>query len=179
MRSLRPEGARRWSIAVLNGPNMPNLGRRDEKIYGPIKSLADLEEMVTGFAHLIGVDVFHFASNHEGDLLEFIHESAAGSDAFIINPAGLTTYGEATRHALADSGRPYVEVHFANTMRHFDAVSPGGARLESRFTYTAAGLVMGLRQYSYVGALLALCLSLDDRSFLGASAERSRTDEAP
>lgn len=165
---LRPEGARRWRIAVINGPNMPNLGQRDPKIYGPIRSLADLEKLVAQFADLIGVDVVQYSSNHEGDILDFIHRMAPEADAFVINPAGLTTYGEATRHALADTGRPYVEVHFANTARHFDAVSHGGQRLESRFTFTAAGLVMGLRQYGYLGALLALSLSLDDSNFLGA-----------
>ena len=165
---LRPEGAHRWRIAVINGPNMPNLGHRDTKVYGPIRSLADLERVVAEFAGLLGVDVVQYSSNHEGDILDFIHRTAPEADAFVINPAGLTTYGEATRHALADTERPYVEVHFANTARHFDGVSPGGQRLESRFTFTAAGLVMGLRQYGYLGALLALALSLDDAGFLGA-----------
>lgn len=164
---LRPSGSRRWRIAVINGPNMPNLGQRDPKIYGPIRSLADLEQLVETFADTLGVEVVQYSSNHEGDILEFIHHADVA--AFVINPAGLTTYGEATRHALADSGRPYVEVHFANTARHFDAVSSGGEPLRSRFTYTAAGLVMGLRQYSYLGGLLALCLALDDDTFLGAA----------
>ena len=167
---LRPEGARRWRIAVINGPNMPNLGRRNREIYGPIRSLAELEELVASFGELLGVDVVQFSSNHEGDILDFIHRTASQADAFVINPAGLTAYGEATRHALADTERPFVEVHFANIARHFDAIAPGGQRLESRFTYTAAGLVMGLRQHGYLGALLALCLSLDDPSFLGTSA---------
>lgn len=166
--ALRPAGARRWRLGVINGPNMPNLGHRDEAIYGPIRSLVDLEKYVADFADTVGADVVQFSSNHEGDILDFVHANAAGCDAFIINPAGLTTYGEATRHALADTGRPYVEVHFANTARHFDQVAPGGQPLASRFTYTAAGLVMGLRQYSYVAAVLALCLSLDDPAFLGA-----------
>lgn len=167
-RDLRPQGARRWRIAVINGPNMPNLGHRDAKIYGPIRSLADLETLVAEFGELLGVEIVQFSSNHEGDILDFIHRTAPEVEAFVINPAGLTTYGEATRHALADTERPYIEVHFANTARHFDAVSPGGKRLESRFTFTAAGLVMGLRQYGYLGALLALTLALDDESFLGA-----------
>jgi 3-dehydroquinate dehydratase-2 len=172
---LRPEGAARWRIGVINGPNMPNLGRRDQAIYGPIRSLADLERYVADFADASGVEVHHFSSNHEGEILDFIHLNAAGTDAWIINPAGLTTYGEATRHALSDSGRPYVEVHFANISRHFQEVSPGHT-VTSRFTHTAAGLTMGLRQHGYLGALLALSLSLDDPAFLGG---RLEAEESP
>lgn len=164
---LRPEHAPRWRIGVINGPNMPNLGHRDRAIYGPLQSLADLERFVTDFAERLGVDVTHFASNHEGEILDFVHRNADRTDAWLVNPAGLTTYGEATRHALADSGRPYVEVHFANLSRHLDQIAPAGQRLTSRFTHSAVGLVMGLRQHGYLGALFALCLALDDPDFLG------------
>jgi len=170
---LRSAEATRWRIGVVNGPNMPNLGHRDPKIYGPIDSLAALEKLVEEHAALLGVEVTQFASNAEGEILDFIHHSAPDLDGYLINPAGLTTYGEATRHALADSRRPYVEVHFSNTARHFDAVAAGGQRLESRFTFTAAGLVMGLRQYSYLGAMLGLTLALDDQNFLAPKADPS------
>jgi len=166
--SIRASDARAWRIAVIDGPNMPNLGRRDQAIYGPIRSLDDLQQFVTNFGSEIGVAVECFASNHEGEILEFIHGSAARIDGYIINPAGLTTYGEATRHALVDSGRPYVEVHFANTARHFRGVSGEAEPPRSKFTYTATGLCMGLRQYSYVGGMLGLVLGLDDASFLGS-----------
>ena len=165
--SLRGPDARRWRISVIDGPNMPNLGRRDKGIYGPIKSLNDLQTLVRAFGDEIGVAVECFASNHEGAILDFIHGSAETTDAYIINPAGLTTYGEATRHALVDTGRPYVEVHFANTARHFRSVSGDAEPPRSKFTFSATGVVMGLRQYSYLGALLALSLGLDDAAFLG------------
>ncbi|CAB4848346.1 unannotated protein [freshwater metagenome] len=165
--SLRGPDARRWRISVIDGPNMPNLGRRDKGIYGPIKSLDDLQTLVRAFGDEIGVAVECFASNHEGAILDFIHGSAETTDAYIINPAGLTTYGEATRHALVDTGRPYVEVHFANTARHFRSVSGDAEPPRSKFTFSATGVVMGLRQYSYLGALLALSLGLDDAAFLG------------
>lgn len=165
--SLRGPDARRWRISVIDGPNMPNLGRRDKGIYGPIKSLDDLQTLVRAFGDEIGVAVECFASNHEGAILDFIHGSAETTEAYIINPAGLTTYGEATRHALVDTGRPYVEVHFANTARHFRSVSGDAEPPRSKFTFSATGVVMGLRQYSYLGALLALSLGLDDAAFLG------------
>lgn len=171
--SLRPDDARRWHIGVIDGPNMPNLGHRSETIYGPIRSLDDLQRLVADTAEEIGVAVVPFASNHEGAILEFIHRTSDEVHGYLINPAGLTTYGEATRHALDDTTKPVVEVHFANTVRHFAEVAPHAQQQTSRFTYTATGLVMGLRQYSYLGALLALTLALDDDAFL-AGGERRR-----
>lgn len=164
---LRPPDATRWTIAVIDGPNMSNLGARDRAIYGPIASLAELQQAVRSFAASLAVDVMPFASNHEGEILEFIHETGKEVDGYVINPAGLTTYGEATRHALGDSGRPYVEVHFANIVQHFTHVAPGGPAYQSRFSATATGVVFGLRQYSYLGGLLGLVLALDDPTYLG------------
>lgn len=172
LNSLRPDGAQRWRIGVIDGPNMPNLGNRSETIYGPIRSLDDLQALVRTTANWLGVEVSQFASNHEGEILEFIHRTAAEVDGYIINPAGLTTYGEATRHALDDTTKPVTEVHFSNTARHFADVAPHWQQQTSRFTYTATGLVMGLRQYSYLGALLGLTLALDDESFLDGARRR-------
>jgi 3-dehydroquinate dehydratase II len=63
-------------------------------------------------------------------------------------------------------------VHFGNTARHFAEVAPHFQQQTSRFTYTATGLVMGLRQYSYLGALLGLTLAFDDESFLACGKNR-------
>lgn len=166
--TLRPDTARRWQLALIDGPNMPNLGARDQAIYGPIRSIHDLHRFVGEFAEVLGVDIRTMTTNHEGEILEFIHGTARDVDGYVINPAGLTTYGEATRHALADTGKPYAEVHFANLAVHLSSIS-GTRPLESRFTRSAVGLVMGFRQYSYVGAVLALTLALDDESFLGGA----------
>ncbi len=146
---------------------MRNLGARDQGIYGPIASIESLHALVSGFADSLGVSLETMSSNHEGAILEFIHESAPRVDGYMINPAGLTTYGEATRHALVDTGRPYAEVHFSNLAVHLEAIS-GVNRLESRFTKSATGLAMGFRQYSYLGGLLMLVLGLDDSNFLGS-----------
>jgi 3-dehydroquinate dehydratase-2 len=159
-------------IAVIDGPNMSSLGRRSKKVYGAIKSLDDLQAIVADYGRNLGVEVENFSSNYEGAILEFIHESADRVDAYIINPAGLTTIGEAVRHALEDTERPVIEVHFANT-----AAPAGGSRglgggpIRSSFTHTATGITMGMRQYSYLGALTALVLALDDPEFLGSTAD--------
>lgn len=176
---FRPDGATRWTIGVIDGPNMPNLGARDRKIYGTVASIDELQQQVEAFAASVGVDVLPFASNHEGRILEFIHKTADTVDGYLINPAGLTTYGEATRHALEDTNRPYVEVHFANIVQHFARVAPGGAPYQSRFSATATGVVFGLRQYSYLGGLLALVLALDDLTYLGSEPSRAAAEAPP
>lgn len=161
-------------IAVIDGPNMSSLGNRSKKVYGSIQSLDDLKGWVQSFGTDLGVVVENFSSNHQGEILEYIHESAARVDGYIINPAGLTTVGEGVRHALEDTGKPSIEVHFANI-----SASAGGARglgggsINSSFTHTATGVAMGLRQYSYAAALTGLVLSLDDNEFLGTEVGKS------
>lgn len=161
--------AARYRIAVIDGPNMSNLGRRNRKVYGAISSLSALQDFVVGFGAELGVDVEVFSSNFEGAILEFIHESADRVDGYVINPAGIMAHGIATPHALFETGKPVVEVHFANTAAA--SGSPRGGSLgpvESQFTPHMTGMMMGMRQYSYTGALLGLVQSLDDESFLGA-----------
>ena len=105
-------------IVIIDGPNMTNLGARNKRVYGAIGSLKDLQDFCQGFGAALGVVVTNFASNFEGAILEFVHESARSADAYIINPAGLTEAGVATKHALTETGKPYLEVHFANIVAH-------------------------------------------------------------
>jgi 3-dehydroquinate dehydratase II len=158
-------------IALIDGPNMSNLGKRSKRTYGSsINSLQDLQNFVVAFGKDLGVEVETFDSNHMGDILEYIHESADRVAGYLINPAGLTTMGEAVRHALEETTKPVVELHFANISAVASAPRglPGG-KLDSKFTHTATGLCMGLRQYSYTGGLTALVQALDDPTFLGAA----------
>lgn len=166
MLGFRPDNPERWRIAVIDGPNMSNLGHRSKVTYGTIASIHDLQQSVKNCGDELGVEITPFVSNYEGEILEFIHASAESHHGFIINPAGLTTYGEATRHALDETCKPVIECHFANTARHFDHAVQAYQNQFSRFTYSATGLVMGMRQYSYVAALFGLVLSLDDTHFL-------------
>lgn len=166
--SIHRAGERRHRIAVIDGPNMSSLGRRSKQVYGAISSLADLQGFVVDYGADLGVDVETFDSNHEGNILEYIHESGERVDGYIINPAGLTTKGEGVRHALEDTGLPVVEVHFSNIQAGAgSARGLGGGSIASSFTHTATGLCMGLRHYSYIGALTALVHALDDQGFLG------------
>ncbi len=145
------QGSRSWRIALLNGLNMTNLGRRDPHIYGTIESLAALEELVVRTGETLGVEVTPFHSNDEGALVDFV-ESHDELDGYLINPGGLWAYGEPTRIALEQSGKPVVEVHFANIRATGE---------HSTFTKSVAGTVMGFRHHGYVGALVALVAHLD------------------
>lgn len=156
---IRGAEPRRWTISVINGPNMDQLGKTNPDRYGAVRTLDDLIDAIVQFGELIGVDVVHFQSNHEGDILDYIHQSTDTTDGYLINPADHTTYGKATRAALIDSQHPWVETHFNN--------SPT-VHSESVFCHTATAVITGFHQYSYLGGLLALVMSLDDSAFLGA-----------
>lgn len=168
-------------IAIIDGPNMTNLGARNKKVYGDIGSIEELQHFCQEFGRSVGVEVTSFVSNFEGAILEFIHAQARHMDAFIINPAGLTEIGIPTKHALSETGRPFVEVHFANVTSppHTSRGLPIGP-WESVFTPAATGAALGLRQYSYAAAIVGLAMALDDRSFLGAAdpASSMKGDEA-
>ncbi|RZT66404.1 3-dehydroquinate dehydratase [Microcella alkaliphila] len=163
------QGTRRHKIVIIDGPNMTNLGARNKKVYGAINSIEELQLFSEEFGDRIGVEVETFVSNFEGAILEYIHATATTADAFIINPAGLTEIGIPTKHALSETSKPVVEVHFANV----DAppTAPRGLPIgpwDSVFRSSVTGVAMGMRQYSYSSAILGLAMALDDETFLGA-----------
>lgn len=177
MNNLRT-GNRRHTIAVIDGPNMSNLGARSKKIYGAINSIDELQAFTQEFGDKLGVDIETFVSNYEGQILEFIHSRAASVDAFIINPAGLTEVGIPTKHALSETGKPVIEIHFANV----DAPPTATRGLpigpwESVFRPSVTGVAMGMRQYSYSSAILGLTMALDDETFLGGEITPHQDDE--
>lgn len=151
---------RKWQLCLLDGPNMSNLGvgGRDPRNFGTISSLGALHASMTAFVEGIGASLETYQSNHEGAIVGRIYEVAADTDAFIFNPAGLSKYGVPCVQALVDSGRPYVEVHFANTA----ALGWTGGTAPIRH---AAASVMGLRNHGYVAALYGLINALDDGIF--------------
>lgn len=155
-------------VVIIDGPNMTNLGARNKRVYGAMSSLEDLQSFCKAIGAALGITVTTFASNFEGAILEYIHGSAKSADAYIINPAGLTEGGVATKHALTETGKPYVEVHFANIVAPPSA--PRGmpiGPLQSTFSPSATGVMMGMREYSYAGAILSVAMALDDGNFLG------------
>jgi 3-dehydroquinate dehydratase-2 len=102
------------TVAIINGPNLDRLGRREPDVYGT-KTLADLEATLRTEAARLGVDVRFFQSNHEGALIDHISFlSEAGVAGLIINPGGLTHTSVALRDAISGSGLRAIEVHISN-----------------------------------------------------------------
>lgn len=136
------------TIVVLNGPNLNRLGRRQPEIYGST-TLADVEAMIAARARELGVAVSFFQTNHEGEMLERIHQAADDGAAVIINPGGWTHTSVALRDALAEiaDGAGFVEVHISNVharepFRHHSYLSP-----------LARGVIAGLGVRGYLYAL--------------------------
>jgi len=102
------------TIYVLNGPNLDLLGTREPQIYGRA-TLADVEKLCQTTAQRHGLAVVFRQSNHEGEMIEWIHEARAEQAAgLVINPAGFTTTSVAILDALLTMAAPIVEVHITN-----------------------------------------------------------------
>ncbi len=101
-------------ILLVNGPNLNLLGTREPDVYGS-DTLADVERLVTRVAKEYGLAVRAVQSNHEGEIIDAIHEARTDCDGVIINPAGLTHTSVALRDALAGIALPFGEIHISNT----------------------------------------------------------------
>lgn len=104
-------------IAILNGPNLDRLGKREPGIYGRA-TLKDLEKTLRAEARQLGATPTFFQSNHEGALIDKLGELADRRfDGIIINPGGLSHTSIALRDAIAGAGIPAVEVHISDIRR--------------------------------------------------------------
>jgi len=100
-------------ILVLHGPNLNLLGEREPQIYGRT-SLAELNEQLRQYARSQGLSLKIFQSNHEGALIDFIHQERRWAEGIVINPGAFTHYSYALRDALAAVALPTVEVHLSD-----------------------------------------------------------------
>jgi 3-dehydroquinate dehydratase-2 len=140
-------------IAVVHGPNLRLLGRREPEVYGS-DTLADVNALLADEARGLGVELEFFQSNHEGEILDFLDTASARVEGFLVNPGALTHTSVALRDALTGVGRPFVEVHLSNTA----AREP--FRRHSFLSDVAAGVVFGFGTQSYVLGLRGLVARL-------------------
>ena len=100
-------------VLIINGPNLNLLGERRPEIYGSV-SLSQLDSLCRDWGRDLGANVETFQSNHEGAIIDRLHEARRSSDAIVINPGALTHYSYAIRDAVEAIALPTVEVHISD-----------------------------------------------------------------
>ena len=142
------------SIYVLNGPNLNLLGVRDPATYGT-ETLADVEQRCQHAANDAGLELVFRQSNHEGELVDWIHEAGRAvldgeSIGVVLNAGAYTHTSVALADAISGISVPTIEVHISNvhareSFRHHSYLSP-----------VAAGVIVGLGTYGYEAGIRAL-----------------------
>jgi 3-dehydroquinate dehydratase II len=100
-------------ILVLHGPNLNLFGRREPHIYGTT-TLAQIDERLAALARELGVELEVFQSNHEGALVDKLHENIDVAAGALLNPAGLTQHGVSLHDAIKAMPFPVLEIHMTN-----------------------------------------------------------------
>ena len=136
-------------LLVLHGPNLNLFGRREPHIYGKT-TLAEIDARLQALAEELGVGLETYQSNHEGRLIDKLHERIDSVAGALVNPAGLTQHGVPLHDAIKAMPFPVVEVHMSNIA----AREPW--RAHSIISPAVRGTVQGLGWHSYTAALRAL-----------------------
>ena len=141
-------------LLLLSGPNLNLLGERQPEIYGT-ESLDDHVESARVAAAARGLELEHFQSNHEGELVDAIHAARGRCVGIVVNPGAFTHYAWAIHDALAAFEGPVVELHLSNPAarepwRHTSVVAP-----------VASGTISGFGGAGYPMAVEAVADLLD------------------
>ncbi|MFC3494197.1 type II 3-dehydroquinate dehydratase [Glycomyces rhizosphaerae] len=131
---------------VLNGPNLNRLGKREPAIYGS-QTLADLADLCVTTGKELGLEVDFRQTNHEGELLEWLHEAADNGYPVVLNAAAWTHTSVAIGDACAQLTAPLIEVHLSNVHKR------EAFRHHSYVSAHAVGVIAGLGPGGYTAAL--------------------------
>jgi 3-dehydroquinate dehydratase-2 len=146
-------GAVTKHIAVIHGPNLNMLGKREVGIYGG-RTMEDINATVAAEAKKLNVTVEFYHSNTEGDLVTFVQKCRGRADGILLNAGAYTHYSVALRDAIAAAQVPTVEAHISNiykreAFRHISMIAP-----------VCVGQICGFGAFSYIVGLRAL---IEDR----------------
>ncbi|MPY99211.1 MAG: type II 3-dehydroquinate dehydratase [Actinophytocola sp.] len=134
------------NVLVLNGPNLNRLGTREPDIYGATTH-EDLVDLCKRTAAVLGMDVAVRQTNHEGEMVEWLHEAADAEWPVVLNAAAWTHYSIAVRDACAQLTAPLIEVHLSNVYQREEF------RHHSVISAVATGVIAGLGVDGYALAL--------------------------
>ena len=136
-------------LLVLHGPNLNLFGRREPHIYGTT-TLAEIDARLQALAGELGAELEILQSNHEGALIDKLHERIDSVQGALVNPAGLTQHGVPLHDAIKAMPFPVLEVHMSNIA----AREPW--RAHSIISPAVKGTIQGLGWRSYTAGLRAL-----------------------
>ncbi|MFT5571572.1 MAG: 3-dehydroquinate dehydratase-2 [Cryomorphaceae bacterium] len=100
-------------ILIINGPNLNLLGEREPEVYGS-ESLADINQWIAAHDASQGLELLFYQSNHEGEIIDYLHAHRKSADGVVLNAGGFTHYSVALRDAITGCQIPTVEVHISD-----------------------------------------------------------------
>ena len=142
-------------ILIINGPNLNLIGKREPEVYGS-ETLDEIMEWLEASPEMREHELEHFQSNHEGAIIDRLHNAMGQSDGIIINPGAYSHTSYAIRDAITTVEIPTIEVHLSDIhnreeFRSVSVISP-----------VCVGQVSGLGKMSYLEGLRKLLRSIPD-----------------
>ena len=141
------------TVYILNGPNLNLLGQRQPEIYGR-ETLADVGDACAKLGASLGLETALFQSNHEGVVIDTIHEARHKAQGIVINPGAFTHTSVAILDALNTFEGPVIEVHISNVHKR------ESFRHHSYVSLRAEGVIAGLGTEGYLAAVRRLATLL-------------------
>ena len=136
-------------VLILHGPNLNLTGTREPEIYGSM-TLDEINSRLVEQGRKLGIEVTCQQSNHEGALIDALHEACTWADGVVFNPGGYSHTSIALRDAVAAIGIPVVEVHMSNIYAREEF------RHQSIISAVCKGLIAGFGWKSYLLGLKAI-----------------------